>query len=57
MEIESPSAAYLLLTDTWYPGWEAQVNGKKVPIHQANIMFRVAPVAAGESEVASFYRT
>ena len=56
IQVESPTAAYLLLTDTWYPGWEAQVNGKIVPIHRANLMFRVVQVAAGKSEVAFFYR-
>ncbi|MFX5085071.1 YfhO family protein, partial [Acinetobacter baumannii] len=43
--------AWLLITDTWYPGWSATVNGKSVPLLQANGAFRAMPIPPGESRV------
>ncbi|OYT75724.1 MAG: hypothetical protein CFK49_01620 [Armatimonadetes bacterium JP3_11] len=43
--------AWLLMTDTWYPGWSATVNGKSVPLLQANGAFRAVPIPPGESQV------
>ncbi|MDW8107463.1 MAG: YfhO family protein [Armatimonadota bacterium] len=42
---------WLLITDTWYPGWSATVNGKTVPLLQANGAFRAVPIPAGEAVV------
>ncbi len=43
--------SWLLLTDTWYPGWSATVNGNSVPVLQANGAFRAVPIPAGEAIV------
>ncbi len=43
--------AWLLITDTWYPGWQATVNGKPVPVLQANGAFRAVPIPSGEAVV------
>lgn len=56
LEIESPAAAYLLLNDTWYPGWQATVNDKTVPILRANLMFRAVQIPAGSCKVKFVYR-
>lgn len=44
--------AWLLIADTWYPGWSATVNGRSVPLLQANGAFRAVPIPPGESRVA-----
>ncbi len=48
-------ACWLVLTDTYYPGWKASVNGRRVPISIANYAFRGVPVPAGESVVIFAY--
>lgn len=52
---ERPS--YLLLRDSWAPGWTATVGGRKAPVELANGAFRAVAVPAGESVVAFHYRT
>jgi hypothetical protein len=47
---------YLLLADTYYPGWEARVNGQSAPIYRANHAFRAVKLPAGEHRVEFRYR-
>jgi len=49
-------AGYLVLTDQYYPGWEATVDGRRVDIFRANFLFRGIPLEAGEHEVVFRYR-
>jgi hypothetical protein len=46
---------WLVLSDTYYPGWEAAVNGSPTPIFQANGCVRAVPLDAGQSEVVLRY--
>jgi uncharacterized membrane protein YfhO len=46
----------LVLKDTWYPGWEARVDGTKVPIYRVNGCFRGVIVPAGEHRVIFKYK-
>ena len=47
---------YLVLADTWYPGWRATVDGEPVPLLRANHAFRTVHLAAGEHVVRMVYR-
>jgi hypothetical protein len=47
---------WLVLSDTYFPGWEASVNGSPTPISQANGCVRAVPLEAGQSEVVFRYR-
>ncbi len=51
LKVSSPAAAYLILGDAHYPGWEATVNGAPTPIYRANLIFRALPLPAGDSSV------
>ncbi len=51
----SEDDGYLVLTDTWYPGWRAAVDGRPVPILRANVAFRAVPFPAGEHTVQFRY--
>ena len=53
--VNSPTPAYLVLKEAFYPGWEATVNDVSAPILRANLLFRAVPVPAGESRVVFRY--
>ncbi len=44
-------ACYLVLSEIFYPGWEAKVDAKEVPIVRGNYIFRVIPLKPGEHQV------
>lgn len=58
MEIEasSPSASYLLLSELYYPGWKAYVDGKRAPVLRADYLLRAVPLRAGTHAVTMVYR-
>jgi len=49
-------AGLLVLSDAFYPGWTATVNGEPAKIYRTNIMFRGVAVPAGESTVVFEYK-
>ena len=50
------TAGFLLLLDTYFPGWMAYVDGQRVRIHRADYNFRAVALPAGESRVSFEYR-
>ena len=47
---------YLVLADTWYPGWQAAVDDVPTEILRANYAFRALRLEAGEHTVEMVYR-
>ena len=56
IHVETDTPAWLLLTDTYYPGWQVTVNGEFSPIYAADLLFRAVAVPAGSSDVEFTYR-
>jgi len=49
---ETDTAGYLMLSEVWYPGWKATVDGAEVPVLRADWCLRAVPLgAAGKHEV------
>ena len=44
------------MSDTFYPGWEATVDGVRVPILRANRAMRGVPTDAGRHDIEMRYR-
>ena len=55
VEVLTAKSAYLVLMDTYFPGWRATVNGARVEILRANYAFRAVKLAAGRHEVVFEY--
>jgi hypothetical protein len=51
IEAEAPADGFLLLADTFYPGWTAQVDGVSTPIYRANHSVRGIQLPKGHHEV------
>jgi hypothetical protein len=51
VECRSPSAAFLVLSDTYYPGWLAFVNDVRTPVHRTHYALRGVVVPGGTSRV------
>ncbi|MBI4635637.1 MAG: YfhO family protein [Candidatus Rokubacteria bacterium] len=48
--------AYLVLTDTWFPGWRAWVDGRETSVRRADHALRAVWLATGRHEVEFRYR-
>ncbi len=55
MDVNNPEDGFLVLADTYYPGWKAYDNGKKTEIFRANYFMRAIRLPQGEHRVVFEY--
>jgi hypothetical protein len=55
-QVKSSTPGYLVLLDSWAPGWSVSVNGHSARVLHANYAFRAVEVPAGTSAVKLVYR-
>ena len=51
VHVTTPQESFLVLSDAFYPGWRAYVDGVEQPILRGNLMFRVVQVPEGQHDV------
>lgn len=54
--VETDAPALLVLSDTFYPGWNAEVGDRPVPIYRTNAAFRGIVVPPGRHRVEMHFR-
>lgn len=55
-ETNSSVPGYLVLLDSYYPGWVGYVDGHRAPVWRANYAFRAVEIPAGRHRVEFRYR-
>jgi hypothetical protein len=56
VKASSPQGGWLILSDLYYPGWEATCDGRPAEILPANYLFRAIRIPAGTHTVEYIYR-
>jgi hypothetical protein len=56
VDVEAARECILVLTDTWFSGWEARAGDASLPVHRVNVVFRGVFVPRGRIIVTFEYR-
>jgi hypothetical protein len=51
MDVDMPAAGYVILSEVFYPGWEARVDGRVTSVYRADYTFRAVYVEPGRHQV------
>ena len=49
------NSGWITMSDRWYPGWIARIDGVKRPIYRGNYLFRTIPVKSGDKSLILKY--
>lgn len=55
LSLVAPRAGFVYASESFFPGWQARVNGKTVPIQSANYAFRAVQVPPGPVTIEFTY--
>jgi len=56
IEVSVDRQGFVVLCDTYFPGWKSYVNGRQRPVYRANYNFRAVRIPEGDSIVRFEYR-
>lgn len=57
LKTKNDSPGFLVLSEIYYPGWTASIDGKRVRVHRTNYVLRGVSVPAGEHDVEFTFRS
>jgi hypothetical protein len=55
MEMDAGEGGYLLVSELWYPGWRARIDGEPARLHRANAVFQMLRMPPGRHRVELEY--
>ncbi len=56
LEFQTAVPGTLVLSDTFYPKWKAQHNGREIPIHRGGSLFRAVKLQPGNHHIIFEYK-
>lgn len=56
VDVKTDTAGFLVVTDQYFPGWHAVVDGVEVPIAHANYLFKGISVGPGTHKIVFYFR-
>lgn len=56
IKVDPPYKSFLFLSEVYYPGWKATVDGEDRKIYRANYVFRAIPVKPGDRCVEVIFK-
>ncbi len=56
LHVETDAPALLVLSEVFYPGWQAVLDGRPVPIHRTNFTFRGVLIPPGSHRLVMWFR-
>ncbi len=55
MELDQLWPSYVVISQAWFPGWKAYIDGEEVPVWRANYAFNAIAVPAGSNTIEFVY--
>ena len=55
-QVAAPDGAWLVYADAFHPGWRATVDGRDVPIAEANLAFKAVWLPRGDHVVRFWFQ-
>jgi hypothetical protein len=55
IQIEATQPGWLVMSETWYPGWRAELDGRQVDILRANYQFQAVAIPEGSHKLKIIY--
>ncbi|MRR31613.1 hypothetical protein EG834_15080, partial [bacterium] len=56
LNVTSTDDGWVVIRDSWYPGWYALVDGQSASIFHADYLFKAIPAPAGNHQIALEYK-
>ncbi len=56
IDVKAASKGLLVISDQYYPGWHATVDGVDVPLARADFLFKALPIEPGNHKVLLYFR-
>ena len=56
VDVKAASKGLLVISDQYYPGWHATVDGVEAPLVRADYLFKAVPIEQGNHKVVLYFR-
>jgi hypothetical protein len=57
MVLEADGPGWLVISEMYYPGWHARIDGKKATIHRGDYVFRALSLEPGHHRIELYYES